>query len=256
MEISIELLVYRLLTFLIIALVLLYAARYKRIFRDFTLAAVGFISFAAVDLVIIYGYSPIVPYFLLVVGALSIIISAVIMIRDTIFELEHAAFHDQLTGLYNRRFIEEFILEEIKRSERFGGEFSILIIDLNDFKLVNDKYGHEKGDLVLKQIAHKLRNALRSYDVVGRLGGDEFIVVIPWQGCDGIEVVIERLLKETLVKFKDVTVSISIGYACYPEDGEDIETLLKVADKRMYEYKRTHKEYRKHAVDDKGEEEV
>src|SRR5438046_8978906 len=94
-------------------------------------------------------------------------------------EFQEKAIRDTLTGLYNRRLAEERLMVEVTRSKRYGHPLSVLALDLNDFKLINDGYGHAAGDLVLKRFADRLKQAIRVPDLAARIGGDEFLVLLP-----------------------------------------------------------------------------
>jgi diguanylate cyclase (GGDEF)-like protein len=170
--------------------------------------------------------------------------------------LEHTAFYDPLTKAYNRNFIEEYIKEEMKKARRLNEEFCLLLIDLNDFKQVNDKYGHNAGDVVLKKVVDKLRMSLREYDMIARWGGDEFLVVLPAEKGSNVLEIVNRLVGDLKVSYGEIDVTLSVGYACFPRDGNTLNALLDIADKRMYRSKTMFKEARKYAVDDKGQEEV
>jgi len=170
--------------------------------------------------------------------------------------LEHTAFYDPLTKAYNRNFIEEYIKEEMKKARRLNDEFCILLIDLNDFKKINDKYGHNAGDIVLKKIVDKLRLSLREYDMIARWGGDEFLVVLPAEKGSNVLEIANRLVSDMKVTYGDVTITLSVGYACFPRDGSTLNELLDIADKRMYRSKTMFKEAQKYAMDDQSQEEV
>jgi diguanylate cyclase (GGDEF)-like protein len=170
--------------------------------------------------------------------------------------LEQTAFYDPLTKAYNRNFIEEYIKEELKKAKRLKEEFCLLLIDLNDFKEVNDRYGHNAGDVVLKRVVEKLRRNLREYDMVARWGGDEFLVVLPAEKGSNILEIVGRLVEDFKVSYGDVTVTLSVGYACFPYDGDTLDKLIEKADSRMYRSKSLFKEVKRYAVDDKGEEKV
>ena len=170
--------------------------------------------------------------------------------------IEEEAFHDPLTGAYNRSFIEEYIKEEVKKAKRLREQFCILLLDLNDFKQVNDKYGHNAGDIVLKMVVNELRRRLREYDLIARWGGDEFLVVLPAEKEANILEVANRLVSDFVVRYGNVDVTLSVGYACFPVDGSDLSRLIEVADSRMYKSKSIFKEARRYAVDDKGEKKI
>ena len=128
-------------------------------------------------------------------------------------------------------------------TQRNRGRFVLLYLDLNDFKLVNDQYGHKKGDLVLTTIAHRLREALRDSDMVSRVGGDEFVVILPDPPSDnGMIKVIDKIRQAIsqpidIDQQSNVSVGISIGMSIYPDDGLTADTLLKKADLAMYQDK-------------------
>ena len=170
--------------------------------------------------------------------------------------IEEEAFHDPLTGAYNRSFIEEYIKEEVKKAKRLREQFCILLLDLNDFKQVNDKYGHNAGDMVLKMVVNELRRRLREYDLIARWGGDEFLVVLPAEKETNILEVANRLVSDFSVRYGNIDVTLSVGYACFPVDGSSLSKLIEVADSRMYKSKSILKEARRYAVDDKGEKKV
>lgn len=146
------------------------------------------------------------------------------------------ALKDQLTGLYNRRYLfgefENLILDN--RSE--GKEFSILVIDLNDFKMINDAHGHIEGDRVLKEVASLLKKSLKIENTSSRYGGDEFVVLLPNADSEAAEGLKKILYDEMSHAFKG-SVSFSIGVATFPEDGMDEEALFNAADRKMYEEK-------------------
>ncbi|MBC8063136.1 MAG: EAL domain-containing protein [Clostridiaceae bacterium] len=155
---------------------------------------------------------------------------------ETIFTL---AYYDALTGLPNRKKLLEKInnLLEDKRVN-----FAFLFIDLDNFKSINDNFGHEAGDIVLVEVAHRLKNSVRSMDIVSRIGGDEFIVIIKdlVSVSDAIEVAEElvKILSATFVYYENIIyIGASIGISLFPEHGIDVDTLIKNADIAMYEAK-------------------
>jgi diguanylate cyclase (GGDEF)-like protein/PAS domain S-box-containing protein len=152
--------------------------------------------------------------------------------------LDHLAHHDELTELFNRRAGLQRLEEEIKRSERYGSTFSIAIYDLDDFKAINDAYGHSTGDIVLKQITKLVNEALRDTDLHIRLGGEEFLIIMP--GVDAAEayIAMERV-RETVAHAAltehQLTVTLSSGIDSYVEASST--RLLDRADKAMYQAK-------------------
>lgn len=141
---------------------------------------------------------------------------------------------DPLTGLYNRRYLEMRIESEIKRAKRKGYSVSFLMIDGDNFKQINDTFGHPEGDRALKQIADKLKSLVRDEDIVARYGGDEFCVLLP----DADKKVAMDVAKRMCQASNDAKLSISVGYASYPEDAETSDELIEAADKALLEAKR------------------
>lgn len=157
-------------------------------------------------------------------------------------ELAYMAYHDALTGLHNRKAFLEKLDEAIREARRHENERSILYIDLDHFKKVNDVHGHEVGDRLLVQVAERLRKVLRDTDYISRLGGDEFTVILGGISKANPVKLAERILGN-LGKPYEINgliidfVTPSIGMSTYPGDGHDAETLLKHADNAMYKAK-------------------
>lgn len=148
---------------------------------------------------------------------------------------------DTLTGLPNRLAINEFIVQELARVRRTPGQASVLYIDIDHFKEANDSLGHIGGDELLVQIANRLRGALRSEDHLARLSGDEFLALIPNIDTEHLHLVAQRIMDDLRTPFEisgtEITVTASIGICMLPDDGEDIDTLLRHADAAIYEAK-------------------
>lgn len=161
----------------------------------------------------------------------------------TLAELEYYSMHDPLTGLYNRRHFNNILEYEIGRSERHRHEFSLLMLDLDDFKDINDTYGHPTGDEALCGVAEILREHLRKGDLAARIGGDEFAVVLMETGRTGAGVVantLGRTLRErvfTAPDGKHFHLTVSIGIATYPADAVNEADLMAGADMAMYRAK-------------------
>jgi len=159
-------------------------------------------------------------------------------LADAVKELEHLALHDMLTDLPNRSLVEDRLQQGILIAKREKKVVSFMMIDLNQFKEVNDRHGHEVGDGLLKQVALRLRRVLRQSDTAGRLGGDEFAIVLPSTDAAGAVKVAKKLVKVFEAPFrigdKTLNVSCSIGIAVYPEHGEDVANLCRCADVAMY----------------------
>lgn len=167
-------------------------------------------------------------------------------IQDYYEKLQELSDRDYLTGLYNRRKFEEFLSYEVKRSVRNSHKFTVLMIDLDNFKYINDTYGHASGDLVLKEVTNIFSANLRNADVLARIGGDEFAVILPETPYENGYVVVEKLrssLEATPISlmFDQVSLTASFGIAEYPEQGENIESLLTGSDLAMYKAKRAGK---------------
>lgn len=154
---------------------------------------------------------------------------------------EQRARVDELTGLFNRRHFEERIKEELARHSRYGGVFSLFLIDLDKFKTYNDIYGHPSGDKLLNHVGRIIRNSIRSADQAFRYGGDEFIVILPHTTMDDAYTIAERVREQiaTEMNAKEVAVTCSIGLASYPSDGVIAGELVTVADTALYYAKRT-----------------
>jgi diguanylate cyclase (GGDEF)-like protein/PAS domain S-box-containing protein len=157
-------------------------------------------------------------------------------------ELEYLATHDTLTGLPNRTLLYDRLQQAITQCARAKMLAAVLFIDLDRFKIINDTLGHAAGDIVLKQVAVRLRGCLREGDSVGRNGGDEFTVVLPMLNDSGDAAAIAQKVLATLIQsFKlnneEFFISGSIGISIYPNDGADADSLLKNADAAMYQAK-------------------
>lgn len=168
---------------------------------------------------------------LLALGMLLMAFGLYIIINN----LLELASTDPLTGLYNKRYLSEMLEREIKRAKRYDNCVSVVFIDLDSFKKVNDTMGHIIGDDVLQKVAQKMQKLVRESDILARFGGDEFVVILPNSDFDSAKKFVERLklaISECLV-FKS-HISISGGIAQYPIDGDTGERLMDVACHRMY----------------------
>lgn len=167
-----------------------------------------------------------------------------VMLEEQISSNEWLARHDELTGLPNRRLFAEKLTAALDHSRRMNGRMALVILDLNGFKSINDRMGHQAGDQVLREVSANLRKGLRNVDTVARLGGDEFIVLATDLSKDSavehfIENVQRAMEKPILVDGQAMVVTASLGLAIYPEDAQDSIRLLRVADQRMYALKST-----------------
>jgi diguanylate cyclase (GGDEF)-like protein len=145
--------------------------------------------------------------------------------------LQQQAFVDALTGLLNRRALERDLRREAGRAARHHRRFSLMVIDVDGLKKVNDNDGHAAGDALLKSLAQALRNALRIGDTAYRIGGDEFVVLLPETDEGRAESVAQRVMAEGGPEF-------SWGSVTYPDDGEDLDDLIDLADKRLFDQRR------------------
>jgi diguanylate cyclase (GGDEF)-like protein len=167
---------------------------------------------------------------------------------DKLFQQEHAnealielAFTDFLTGLKTRRYFDEQLDREIKRAERNGSPLSLVLIDVDHFKLVNDTYGHQTGDVILREIASRLMKGRREIDTVARYGGEEFIIILPDTNMTGAEHVAQRLRKDIEStgfavgsSSQSAQLTISLGVATFPQDAQSKSDLLEAADAALY----------------------
>jgi diguanylate cyclase (GGDEF)-like protein len=154
---------------------------------------------------------------------------------------EKKARIDELTGLLNRRSLDEMIDSEISRHSRYGGAFSLAILDLDSFKVYNDSYGHPAGDKLLRQVGNVIKSAIRSADRAFRYGGDEFALLLPQTNIDAGLQVAERVRKSMAeeVHSGDIPVTISIGLASWPDDGISHTDIIAAADVTLYRAKRS-----------------
>lgn len=161
--------------------------------------------------------------------------------RRLIGTLEELAMTDPLTGLYNRRYVKEALKNMLETALRCSKPLSVVLIDLDGFKAVNDQHGHLRGDRVLCEAASALRSALRQSDVLGRHGGDEFILLDPADSASAARLV-ERAVEAVR---KATALSLSAGIACWPEDGNTPDELIAAADRSLgITKKRSHESQR------------
>lgn len=183
-----------------------------------------------------------------ILAVMVMVVGSSKVLSRTLSELEYYSQHDPLTGLYNRRFFSEILEYEIGRSSRHHHEFSLLLIDIDDFKDVNDSYGHPAGDKALREVAEVLRTHTRKGDIATRMGGDEFVVLLVETGRAGAlkaAELIGRALRETLFVVDDSKhfhLTVSIGAVAYPADALDATDLLANMDIAMYQAKKQGKD--------------
>jgi diguanylate cyclase (GGDEF)-like protein len=157
--------------------------------------------------------------------------------RKRLATLAHA---DKLTGLFNRQYFDKFAKQEVEKAQSSGRKLSVLFIDLDHFKEVNDTHGHRTGDEVLRAVAWLVQESCRKTDLVARYGGEEIVVVLPnslaadaCKVAEEIREIVEKQIKEIL----DIPVTVSIGVATFPDDGKTLKAILHSADQALYEAK-------------------
>ncbi|MEJ7807006.1 MAG: EAL domain-containing protein [Telluria sp.] len=163
-------------------------------------------------------------------------------------ELRHLATHDMMTGLANRAALHDRLQSSIERAARDHSCVAVVYLDLDDFKAINDTFGHAAGDKVLKSIAQRLARSVRAGDTVARIGGDEFVAVInQCLGPDHVGELVERIHKRAIeavdIAGHEVRPGVSIGVSMFPHDGADCSTILRAADAAMYRAKATGKNH-------------
>ncbi len=156
---------------------------------------------------------------------------------------------DELTDLFNYRHLQQRLDDEIHRAERYGKRLSFLMLDIDDFKRVNDTHGHRVGDQVLSVVGQVLKATVREVDIVARYGGEEFSVILPETDAPGAFIAAEKVREAvSLHRFRDaddepiIHVTISIGLASFPSHATDKESLLRAADDALYHAKATGKD--------------
>jgi diguanylate cyclase (GGDEF)-like protein/PAS domain S-box-containing protein len=159
-------------------------------------------------------------------------------------QLKYIAYHDALTSLPNRKLLVERCHQAILRAQRTGGECAVLYLDLDNFKPINDTYGHEVGDKLLQEVALRMQHCVRATDTVARLGGDEFVVLLDGLGSrQNAVAVAQKMVADLSQPFRIDTIllfiSASVGIAVWPEHGSDVDILLRRADKALYKAKQS-----------------
>ncbi len=161
--------------------------------------------------------------------------------REESEKANYLAYHDSLTGLSNRSLFYDRLMIAVANAARYQSQMAVMFLDLDGFKEINDTYGHDTGDDVLKAVAGQLKKIMRKGDTVARMGGDEFTVIVPeFEDLTDVELVAEKILKtlrQPLTE-KALLVTPSIGIAFYPQHGTNHEALLSHADKAMYQAKK------------------
>jgi len=155
--------------------------------------------------------------------------------------MREMATRDELTGLWNRRHLAEQLDREIQRARRYGHPFAVALVDIDDFKAYNDAHGHLGGDEVLRQIAELLLRSTRRADVVARIGGEEFVIVLPESDAPGAAALAEKVREAVATapfpgreSQPGGRLTVTLGLACFPDDGQDATVLLELADRALY----------------------
>ncbi|QOC23683.1 diguanylate cyclase [Wenzhouxiangella sp. AB-CW3] len=161
-------------------------------------------------------------------------------------KLEHMAIRDRLTGVFNRIRVDEKLEQEVRRANRYGSPIALIMLDIDDFKVVNDNHGHLSGDRVLKELARLATEMTRDTDLVGRWGGEEFIIILPETSAEQAAEIGERIREafgETAFQSDSgapIELSLSCGVSEF-QDGDDAESVFRRADQALYEAKRAGK---------------
>ncbi len=178
-----------------------------------------------------------------ILSIMSLVAGSSRALSKALSELEYFAGHDPLTDLYNRRIFEDLLRYEVSRAKRKGYRFSLILIDLDNFKYVNDTYGHNIGDAVLKSVADQLEASIRDGDVVARIGGDEFVILLsetPLSDAVKVAERIRRNLEKNRICVFDgsvISISASLGVVEYPTHGSSKEELMMIVDNALYRAK-------------------
>lgn len=176
-----------------------------------------------------------------VLSAGGILRAPVLMEQEELKKLQINAATDSLTGLYNRRLFDEYCDKELNRAKRYGHQLAVIVLDLKKLKEVNDQHGHLRGDQVLQLAAATLKNTLRASDFAFRIGGDEFVLLLPQTDSEQANTLCQRVRTQYESELRpmnlEISVTIDFGVAVFPEDGEKKDDLVSIADRRLYDLK-------------------
>jgi diguanylate cyclase (GGDEF)-like protein len=165
----------------------------------------------------------------------------ILMEYEDLKKLQVNAATDPLTGLYNRRLFEEYFEKELNRARRYDLSLALIVMDLHVFKMVNDRFGHPRGDQVLQLAASTLRHSMRTSDFAFRIGGDEFALLLPQSDAEHAATLGRRVHANFAGVLQpqqmEIPIGLDYGFAVYPQDGDQAEVLLRVADERLYQMK-------------------
>ena len=239
--------IYAILAGLNFVVAFLYWRRFRRATAGVLTTVFGFIAWGSVFpiglFLELYSRSTIVesevwniPKYFVAVGMI------LTLLEDQIYKNEHLAYHDALTGLPNRRLLEDRLEQALAHAGRTGHKVAVLLIDLDRFKEVNDTFGHRIGDLALQQVVLRLSSRMRASDTLARSGGDEFTVVSDVADVHGADILVSGLESALAVPLKVeghlIQTGMSIGVALYPDQGHNADELRATADQAMYMAKR------------------
>ncbi len=175
---------------------------------------------------------------------LSSFASIAIQHARTHTSVKQQAITDSLTGLFNRRCFEDLLSREFQRAERHGREFSLALVDVDDFKKFNDRYGHQAGDEALAMLGEAIRKAIRGTDLAARYGGDEIVIILPETRLEkAYDLFIRRIKREIEARFRQLSgdrfnLTVTIGIASYPQDGVGAHDLVLAADRALLDAKK------------------
>jgi diguanylate cyclase (GGDEF)-like protein len=174
----------------------------------------------------------------IIIAMLALILTITYRQRD---QMKKLSTIDALTGIFNRRYIQDFGCSEVARSKRYGRPVSLIMIDIDHFKMINDKWGHPTGDRVIQELTRAMLSVVRSQDVVGRLGGEEFLVILPETDQAGTKVIAERIhnfVQNDVMTIADngstIKFTVSLGTATLLDPQDSFDSLSSCADKGRY----------------------
>ena len=191
------------------------------------------------------------------IGGVSVIVQDITERKGIERELRHRSERDPVTGLYNRRHFESELQRALRLAERHGNPGALILLDVDDFKAVNDSRGHLSGDQALRKLAEAITATVRDSDVVARVGGDEFAVLMPSVDRSGAIVAVERVLEATRAALRVWSASVSAGTACFDRDGDfEPRQVIGAADQALYRAKAMGGDRMEVAVGDAGRQEA
>jgi len=156
--------------------------------------------------------------------------------------VQYLAHYDQLTGLPNRTLLQDRLRQALLRAQRHGHKVAVFMLDLDHFKRINDSLGHANGDVLLHAVGQRLLSLIRETDTIGRIGGDEFVSVMPdFKSLEDVKrcgaLIVERMAQPIRIGEREIEITVSVGLCIYPDSGLGIDDILKNADTAMYETK-------------------